>query len=60
MSSDFDQMPKETNKETAINALLNSSSVAEAATKCDLSEKTLRRYLAEPTLAEIEKLFRQA
>ncbi len=40
-------MPKENNKETALNALLNSTSITEAANTSKLSEKTLRRYLAE-------------
>jgi len=40
-------MPKGSNKETALSALLNSSSIAEASKRCSLSEKTLRRYLGE-------------
>jgi DNA-binding transcriptional MerR regulator len=40
-------MPKETNKEKALSALLRASSIAEAAKLCQLSEKTLRRYLDE-------------
>ncbi|CAN5176133.1 hypothetical protein BH20ACI1_BH20ACI1_20110 [soil metagenome] len=40
-------MPKENNKEIALNALLNSTSITEAANTSKLSEKTLRRYLAD-------------
>lgn len=35
------------NKEKALSALLESASIAEAAAKCGLSEKTLRRYLED-------------
>ncbi len=38
-------MPKENNKEKALTALLESASITDAAQKCELSEKTLRRYL---------------
>lgn len=58
--SDIDQMPKETNKEKALSALLGSSSIADAAKKCGLSEKTLRRYLEEKEfLAEYRAARRQ-
>ena len=40
-------MPKETNKEKALTALIESSSITEAAKSSGLSEKTLRRYLEE-------------
>jgi hypothetical protein len=40
-------MPKENNKEIALNALLNSTSITDAANTSKLSEKTLRRYLAD-------------
>ena len=40
-------MPKIQNKEIALNALLNSTSTTDAAQKSQLSEKTLRRYLAD-------------
>jgi DNA-binding transcriptional MerR regulator len=50
-------MPKENNKEKALTALLNAPSIAEAAKSCGLSEKTLRRYLAEP---DFRKEYREA
>ena len=40
-------MPKVTNKEKALAALLESSSIAEAAKRCELSQETLYRYLRE-------------
>ncbi len=40
-------MPKTTNKEKALAALLESSSIAEAAKRCELSQETLYRYLRE-------------
>ncbi len=40
-------MPKTTNKEKALAALLESPSIAEAAKKCALSQETLYRYLRE-------------
>lgn len=40
-------MPKETNKEKALTALLQSASVIEAAAKSGLSPKTLYRYLED-------------
>jgi len=40
-------MPKITNKERALAALLESSSIAEAAKRCELSQETLYRYLRE-------------
>lgn len=43
--SGFVQMPKDKNKEKALSAILETSSIAEAAKRCGLSEKTLRRYL---------------
>jgi hypothetical protein len=46
-----------TNQENALNALLASASITEAAQKCGLSEKTLRRYLDD---AEFQKEFRAA
>ena len=45
-------MPKENNKEKALAALLESSSITEAAQNCELSEKTLRRYLEEKEFSE--------
>ena len=50
-------MPKETNKEKVLTALIESASITEAASKCELSEKTLRRYLED---AEFQKEFRAA
>jgi hypothetical protein len=46
-----------TNQENALNALLASVSITEAAQKCGLSEKTLRRYLDD---ADFQKEFRAA
>jgi DNA-binding transcriptional MerR regulator len=46
-----------TNQENALNALLASASISDAAIKCGLSEKTLRRYLDD---AEFQKEFRSA
>jgi hypothetical protein len=45
-------MPKENNKEKALIALLESSSITEAAQSCELSEKTLRRYLEEKEFSD--------
>ncbi len=50
-------MPKENNKEKALTALLESASIIEAAQKCGLSEKTLRRFLED---VEFQKEFRAA
>jgi hypothetical protein len=38
---------KTANKEKALSALLSSGSIADAATRCGLNEKTLRRYLSD-------------
>jgi hypothetical protein len=46
-----------TNQENALNALLESATITDAAQKCGLSEKTLRRYLDD---AEFQKEFRAA
>lgn len=40
-------MPKITNKEKALAAMLECSSIADAAKKCELSQETLFRYLKE-------------
>ena len=40
-------MPKITNKERALTALLECSSIADAAKRCGLSQETLYRYLRE-------------
>jgi hypothetical protein len=45
------------NRERALSSLLESASITEAASKCELSEKTLRRYLDD---AEFQKEFRAA
>lgn len=45
------------NREKALSALLESASITEAAKKCGLNEKTLRRYLED---AEFQKEFRAA
>jgi DNA-binding transcriptional MerR regulator len=45
------------NREKAISALLESPTITEAAQKCGLNEKTLRRYLDD---AEFQKEFRAA
>jgi len=50
-------MPKQQNREIALNALLNSTSITDAAQSCGLSEKTLRRYLED---AEFQKEYRMA
>jgi hypothetical protein len=58
MSEDVRKSPmKMANKEKALSALLASASITEAAERCELSEKTLRRYLAD---AEFQKEFRAA
>ncbi len=50
-------MPKENNREKALTALLESSTIVEAAQTSGLSEKTLRRYLDD---AEFQTEFRAA
>lgn len=40
-------MAKETNKQRALTALLNTPTITEAAASCGLSEATLYRYLTE-------------
>jgi DNA-binding transcriptional MerR regulator len=45
------------NREKALSALLESATINEAAKKCGLNEKTLRRYLED---AEFQKEFRVA
>ena len=58
MSEDVRKSPMKTaNKEKALTALLESATITEAAKKCGLSEKTLRRYLDD---AEFQKEFRAA
>jgi hypothetical protein len=58
MSENVLESPMKTaNKEKVLNALLESSSISEAAKKCGLNEKTLRRYLAD---TEFQTEFRAA
>jgi hypothetical protein len=58
MSEDVRKSPMKTaNKEKSLSALLESATITEAAKKCGLSEKTLRRYLED---AEFQKEFRAA
>ncbi len=58
MSEDVRKSPMKTaNKEKSLAALLESATITEAAKKCGLSEKTLRRYLDD---AEFQKEFRAA
>ncbi len=58
MSDDVLKCPQKTaNKEKSLAALLESATIAEAAKKCGLSEKTLRRYLED---ADFQKEFRAA
>jgi hypothetical protein len=45
-------MPKENNKEKALTALLECSSITEAALISELSEKTLRRYLEDKDFSD--------
>lgn len=45
-------MPKQTNKEKALNALLNRNSIADAAKECGLSEPTIYRYLADAEFSD--------
>jgi hypothetical protein len=48
MSENVRKSPiKTANRERALSALLSSGSIADAATRCGLNEKTLRRYLAD-------------
>jgi DNA-binding transcriptional MerR regulator len=58
MSENVRKSPmKITNQEKALNALLESASITEAAIKCGLNAKTLRRYLDD---GEFQKEFRAA
>ncbi len=58
MSEDVRKSPMKTaNREKALNSLLGSATITEAAKKCGLSEKTLRRYLED---TEFQKEFRAA
>ncbi len=58
MSEDVRKSPmKIANREKALSALLESVSITDAAKKCGLNEKTLRRYLED---TEFQKEFRAA
>jgi hypothetical protein len=58
MSENVRKSPiKTANRERALSALLSSGSIADAATRCGLNEKTLRRYLDD---AEFQTEFRAA
>ncbi len=58
MSENVRKCPTKTaNRETALNSLLASATITEAAKKCGLNEKTLRRYLAD---ADFQKEYRAA
>jgi hypothetical protein len=58
MSEDVRKSPMKTaNKEKALAALLESATITDAAQKCGLSEKTLRRYLDD---ADFQTEFRAA
>ncbi len=58
MSENVRKCPiKTANREKALSALLESSSITDAANKCGLNEKTLRRYLDD---ADFQKEFRAA
>ncbi len=52
-------MPKPTNQEKALTALLNSASVTEAATKSGLSERTLYRFLEDADFKQEYKAARR-
>ncbi len=58
MSEDVRKSPMKTaNKEKVLSVLLESATITDAAKKCGLNEKTLRRYLGD---AEFQKEFRSA
>ncbi len=58
MSANVRKCPMKTaNREKALTALLESATITEAAKKCELSEKTLRRYLDD---ADFQTEFRAA
>ena len=50
-------MPKDTNKQKALTALLNSPTITDAAKTCGLSEATIYRYLSED---DFKKEYRNA
>ena len=48
MSANVRKFPMKTaNREKALSALLEAASITEAAQKCELSEKNVRRYLED-------------
>jgi len=58
MSENVRKCPiKTANREKALTALLESATIIDAALKCGLNEKTIRRYLED---AEFQKEFRAA
>ncbi len=58
MSENVRKSPTKTaNRERALSALLSSGSIADAATRCGLNEKTLRRYLSD---TDFQKEYRAA
>jgi hypothetical protein len=58
MSENVRKCPEKTaNQEKALSALLEASSISEAARNCGLNEKTLHRYLKD---AEFQKEFKAA
>ncbi len=58
MSENVRKCPTKTpNRETALNSLLASATITDAANRCGLNEKTLRRYLAD---ADFQKEYRAA
>ncbi len=58
MSEKVRKSPMKTaNREKVLSALLESATISEAAIKCGLNEKTVRRYLAD---AEFQTEFRAA
>jgi hypothetical protein len=58
MSKDVRKSPiKTANREKVLSALLESATIVDAALKCGLNEKTIRRYLED---AEFQKEFRAA
>jgi hypothetical protein len=58
MSENVRKCPiKTANRERALSALLSSGSITDAATRCGLNEKTLRRYLSD---TDFQKEYRAA
>jgi hypothetical protein len=60
MSENVRKSPiKTANRERALSALLSSGSIADAATRCGLNEKTLRRYLSDADFSKEYKAERR-